>query len=174
MSDEIRKILVQEGGNRLDKFLAKSEEDLSRSFIQKLIKTERVTINGKPAKASYKVQEGELIFLDIPPAKPMRVYPQKIPLNIIFYDNDLVVLNKQPGLVVHPAVGHPDGTLVNALLFHLEGFCFAEGDLRPGIVHRLDRDTSGVMVVAKNEKTKKDLIDLFKNREEPAESKIVS
>ncbi len=165
MKDEIRKIRAAEEGERIDKYLAKFQEDLSRNFIQKLIKEGRIFVEGKKVKASYRIKEGQEISIEIPPPEPIKLVPQKIPLNIIFEDSWLLVINKQPDLVVHPAVGHPDGTLVNALLYHCQDLGGIGGRLRPGIVHRLDRDTSGVMVVSKTDKIHSELVKAFKERE---------
>ncbi len=165
MKGETREIKAIEEGERVDKFLARYQEDLSRNFIQKLIKDGRIFVEGKKVKASYRMKEGEEIRIEIPPPEPIKLIPQKIPLNIIYEDSWVLVINKQPDLVVHPAVGHPDGTLVNALLYHCQDLEGIGGRLRPGIVHRLDRDTSGVMVISKKDKIHSELVKAFKARE---------
>lgn len=141
-------------GLRLDVFLAEAVEDASRSLIKKLIKDEQVTVNGTPCtKPGRNLSEGDIVTIDLPPAPSAWPEPENIPLEILYEDADLVMVNKAPGMVVHPAPGHHTGTLVNAVLHHCPDFKRAGEDMtRPGIVHRLDRDTSGVMVVAKNEK----------------------
>ena len=147
---------VEEGyaGLRLDVYLAEIIEDASRSFVQKLIKGGKVTLNGAPCKKSSRVlQEGEQVSAEIPPPDPVIPEPEDLPLEILYEDAELVIVNKAPGMVVHPAPGHPRGTLVNAVLHHCADFQRPGADLaRPGIVHRLDRYTSGVMVVGKTQK----------------------
>ena len=152
-------------GYRLDKFLAEQEElDLSRSFIQKLITEGQITVNGVTKKASYKVKGGEIITVKIPPPRELEVVPEKIPLDIVYEDEDLVVVNKKAGMVVHPAEGNWDGTLVNALLYHCQNLSGIGGILRPGIVHRLDKDTSGLLVVAKNDLAHQSLAEQIKEK----------
>ena len=164
--EEIRRLKVQEGGLRVDKYLSSYEEDLSRSFVQKLIREGRVQVEGQEIKPSYQLQKGQEIEVIIPPPRPLELIPQNIPLDIVYEDQWLIIINKPPGLVVHPAPGHPDGTLVNALLYHCgEDLQDIGGRLRPGIVHRLDRDTSGIMVVAKTGSAHSRLVESFKNRE---------
>jgi 23S rRNA pseudouridine1911/1915/1917 synthase len=139
-------------GARLDSALAARLPEHSRSFIARLIDEGRVTLDGAPAsKSSLRVAEGQTAHIDIPPPAPSTAVSQDLPLTILFEDADLVVIDKPAGLVVHPAAGHADGTLVNALLFHVRDLSGIGGQLRPGIVHRLDKDTSGVMVIAKND-----------------------
>ncbi len=152
-------------GQRLDTWLSLVETELSRARIQDLIRAGHITLNGKSAKPSQTLQRGQTIQLDIPPAADVELKPESIPLDILFEDSDLIVLNKPAGLVVHPAAGHASGTLVNALLAHCSDLAGISGEKRPGIVHRLDRDTTGVMVVAKNEKTMRALTSQFKLRE---------
>jgi 23S rRNA pseudouridine1911/1915/1917 synthase len=152
-------IEAHEAGERLDKILSARPLGFSRSALQSFIEQERVTLDGKLARAKDKPKAGARVVLRPLPPPPSAAIPQDIPLEILFEDAHLIVLMKPAGLVVHPAPGHPDGTLVNALRFHVE---VAEGDPeRPGIVHRLDRDTSGVMVVAKTELAREGLIGLF-------------
>lgn len=136
---------------RLDKFLAEECEQWSRSQIQNWIKEGRVTVNGKTVKANYKLAENDHIILRVPPPKELSIAPEPMPLDIIYEDQDLLVINKPRGLVVHPAPGHYSGTLVNGLLAHCSDLSGINGILRPGIVHRLDKDTSGLIMVAKND-----------------------
>ena len=137
---------------RLDRALAELLPDLSRSFLARLIDEKRVAVSGQiVAKASFHVTEGERVTVDIPPPAQATAASQDLPLTILYEDDDLVVIDKPAGLVVHPSAGHDDGTLVNALLFHVHDLSGVGGEIRPGIVHRLDKDTSGVMVIAKND-----------------------
>src|SRR3989338_6359941 len=154
-------------GQRLDKFLAIKAQDLSRTRLQDLIQTGFVQINGVAMNdVALKVKEGQKIQINIPPVVEAAPVPQKIPLDIFYEDEDLIVLNKPTGLVVHPAPGNPEGTLVNALLNHCgESLSGINGVKRPGIVHRLDKDTSGLMVVAKNDKTHHSLAYQLATRE---------
>jgi 23S rRNA pseudouridine1911/1915/1917 synthase len=139
-------------GERLDRALAKLFPQFSRSFLAKLIADRAVRLDSTPAeKPSLRVSAGQTVELDVPPPAPGDVMSQDIPLTILFQDADIVVVDKPAGLVVHPAAGHADRTLVNALLFHIKDLSGVGGELRPGIVHRLDKDTSGVMVIAKND-----------------------
>ena len=141
------------GGERLDAFLARSVEGLTRSAAQRLLEEGAVTSGGRPLKKSEKTASGQVIEVVLPEPEPVDVLPQNIPLDVVYEDSDVIVVNKPVGMVVHPAPGHPDGTLVNALLYHcgntLSGI---NGELRPGIVHRIDRDTSGLIIAAKNDK----------------------
>ncbi len=138
-------------GKRLDVFLSETIPGESRSYIQKLIKDGRVTISNKNVKPNYKVKEGECIRISIPPPVAISLEPEDIDLDIIYQDNDIAVINKPQGMVVHPAPGNYSGTLVNALLYHCNHLSGINGKIRPGIVHRLDKDTSGIIVVAKND-----------------------
>jgi 23S rRNA pseudouridine1911/1915/1917 synthase len=138
-------------GERLDVFLASRVPEISRSASQRLIEEGCVTVADSSVKASYKVRAGDVIRYTIPPVKSSEVLSEEIPLDIIYEDEDIIVVNKPKGMVVHPAPGAPDGTLVNALLAHCRGLSSIGGVERPGIVHRLDKDTSGLMVVAKND-----------------------
>ena len=138
---------------RLDKYISNKRSNLSRVRIQKLIDEENILVNGKKTKSSYKVQKGDKIVINIPDTKEINLKSQEIPLDIIYEDNDIIVVNKEKGMVVHPAVGNPDGTLVNAIMAHCKGnLSGIGGELRPGIVHRLDKDTSGILIIAKNDK----------------------
>ena len=139
-------------GERLDRYLAGAVEGLTRSAAAKLLEEGQVTLGGKPLGKNYRLQGGEVLTVSLPEPEPAEALPQDIPLDVVYEDADLIVINKPVGLVVHPAPGHPDGTLVNALLFHCAGSLSGVGGaLRPGIVHRIDRDTSGLMVAAKND-----------------------
>ena len=139
-------------GERLDAFLARCAEGLSRSAAQKLIEEGAVRRNGKPGKKNDKLNVGDAIEYEIPEAKPVDIVPTEMQLDIVYEDEDLLVINKPKGLVVHPAVGHQDDTLVNGLLYALgEDLSGINGELRPGIVHRIDKDTSGLLAVAKND-----------------------
>ncbi|EFB76678.1 RluA family pseudouridine synthase [Subdoligranulum variabile] len=137
---------------RLDAWLAGQCEGISRNALQTLIEQERVTKDGRPVNKKEKVCPGAVYLLQLPDPKPIEAVPQDIPLSIVYEDNDLIVVNKPKGMVVHPAPGNPDGTLVNALLYHCAGqLSGIGGAIRPGIVHRIDKDTSGLLVVAKND-----------------------
>lgn len=139
-------------GLRLDKFLSESS-DLSRSFIAKLTESGQVLVNDKIKKVSYKLETGDIVSLKIPEAMPAEAQPQNIPLHIVYEDSCMLVVNKPQGMVVHPAAGNPDGTLVNALLFHCgDSLSGIGGVARPGILHRIDKDTSGLLLVAKTDK----------------------
>lgn len=138
-------------GERLDVFVAEQVEQLSRSVVKSLINEGQVLVNGARQKASYHVREGDEISIEIPEPQVLELVPRDIPLEIIYQDEDLAVINKPKGLVVHPAHGNWDYTMVNALLYHIKDLSGINGQIRPGIVHRLDKDTSGVMVVAKND-----------------------
>jgi 23S rRNA pseudouridine1911/1915/1917 synthase len=151
-------------GMRLDLFLADENKDLSRSRIQKLISAQNVLVNGRPTKSSHKIKGNERITIDIPPLEELSLEPESIPLDILFEDSDLLVVNKKAGMVVHPALGNYSHTLVNALLFHCQDLSGINGVLRPGIVHRLDKNTSGLLVVAKNDFAHQGLAEQIKNR----------
>jgi 23S rRNA pseudouridine1911/1915/1917 synthase len=154
-----------EARKRLDVFLAHREPTLSRSALQRFITEGRVTVNGTVVKPSHKIKPGDQVVLTIPRAEPLELMPESIPLDILYEDHVLLVLNKPAGLVVHPAPGHWSGTLVNALLFHFGatgGLSTIGGKERPGLVHRLDKDTSGVMVVAKTDQSHRGLAAQFK------------
>jgi len=151
---DIETLLVTEEmeGERLDSFVSDNLEDLSRSAVQNLIKAGRVRVDEKIVKASYRVKTGDSVKVEVPELQAIRLEPQNIDLPIIYQDEDLVVVDKPKGMVVHPAHGNWDGTMVNALLYHIKDLSGINGELRPGIVHRLDKDTSGVMVAAKNDR----------------------
>lgn len=141
----------QDAGTRVDVYLAREKAAPSRSFVQKLVESGLVTVLGRPVKPSYRVAEGDVIEVRIPPPENVSLEPEDIPLDIVYEDADVVVVNKPAGMVVHPAAGNYAGTLVHALLHHCKDLSGIGGELRPGIVHRLDKDTSGLMVVAKND-----------------------
>ncbi len=138
-------------GQRLDHFLAGQEPFLSRNQVQRLMDNGLVLVNARPARPSYRLRAGDLIRMTVPPPEEMALTPEPIPLDIVYEDEDLLVVNKPAGLVVHPAAGHHRGTLVNALLDHCPDLTGIGGYLRPGIVHRLDKDTSGLMLVSKTD-----------------------
>ena len=150
-------------GLRIDRYLADECESLSRSYIQKLIKDERLFVNDAPAKSSYQVRPDDIICLEVPESIEPEILPEDIPLDILYEDSDVIVVNKEKGMVVHPAAGHYSGTLVNALLYHCDDLSGINGVMRPGIVHRIDKDTSGVLVCAKNDFAHSCLADQLKN-----------
>ena len=140
-----------EGGERIDKFIADNSERISRSYAAKLCAVRCVLVEGKNADKKYKLKGGEMIEIDVPEPETVEVLPENIPLDIVYEDDDLIVVNKPQGMVVHPAAGNERGTLVNALMYHCGGSLSAiNGVIRPGIVHRIDKDTSGLLVAAKN------------------------
>ena len=143
-------LAVEESGQRLDKYLAEKMTDLSRSRIKELVQAGEVLVNGKKSKVSYKVQKGDLIQVTVLPLEPLALEAENIPLDIVYEDEDVIVVNKPQGMVVHPAAGHPSHTLVNALLYHTRDLADSPEGFRPGIVHRIDKDTSGLLMVAKN------------------------
>ena len=147
-------IIVEESdiNKRIDVFLAKNLESFSRSYIQDLIKKGKATIGGKSIKANYRLRNGDNVVLNIPKPEPLEILPENIPLDILYEDNDVILVNKPKGMVVHPAAGHYSGTLVNALLYHCkDNLSGINGVLRPGIVHRIDMDTTGVIIACKND-----------------------
>ena len=146
-------LTAQEGGERLDAFVASQVEDLTRSAAQRLLEQGAVTSGGKPLKKNAKTTPGMVVEVLLPDPQPVEIVPQNIPLDVVYEDDDVIVVNKPVGLVVHPAPGHPDGTLVNALLYHCgSSLSGINGAIRPGIVHRIDRDTSGLIIAAKNDR----------------------
>lgn len=150
-------------GTRLDVLIGQLDTELTRSRIQKLIGAQAVQVNGGPSKANYRVREGDMIFVELPQPEPLEVKAENIPLDIVYEDADLLVINKPQGMVVHPAAGNYSGTLVNALLEHCHDLSGINGVIRPGIVHRIDKDTSGLLVVAKNDKAHLDLARQLKD-----------
>lgn len=143
---------IADSGLRIDKYLSTVNEQLSRSYIQKLLKSGLVLVDGKPVKASYQVEEGEVISLDIPEAVEPEIEPEDMDLDILYEDKDVILINKPKGMVVHPAVGHYSHTLVNGLMYHCKDqLSGINGVMRPGIVHRIDMDTTGVIIACKND-----------------------
>ena len=161
-----REILVQEGGERIDALLARSgEAGLSRSAAARLLEAGQVLVDGRPVAKNYKTRPGDRVTVCIPESRPMEMPAQDIPLDVVFEDEHLIVINKPRGLVVHPAPGHADGTLVNALLAHCgDSLSGIGGVQRPGIVHRLDKDTSGLIIAAKNDMAHEALSAQLKDR----------
>lgn len=151
--DQIKILVTSEYENeRVDKVIASEADTLSRSFVQKIIKDQEVTVDGKIVKAGYKVSEGEEILFSVPEKIEPEILAQDIPLDILYEDSDVLVVNKPKGMVVHPAAGHYSDTLVNAIMYHCKGnLSGINGILRPGIVHRIDMDTTGALVVCKND-----------------------
>ena len=155
----------EEEGKRIDAYLAK-KEDISREHVQRIIKEENILVNGKKTKPAYKVQKNDKISLEEEQPKEIELKAQEIPIEIIYQDDDIIVVNKPKGMVVHPGNGNPDGTLVNSLMaICKDSLSGIGGEIRPGIVHRLDKDTSGVLVVAKNDKAHINLSNQIKNHE---------
>ena len=164
--DHIELIVPSEyDGQRLDRFLVSVLEHQSRSHIQKLIAAGRVTVDRRAARANLAMREGDKVTVDVPEPAPSEVAGEELPLEILHQDADVAVLNKPAGMVVHPGAGHASGTLVNALLHHIPDLSGIGGEMRPGIVHRLDRGTSGVMVIAKNDTAHQELSRQFHDRE---------
>jgi 23S rRNA pseudouridine1911/1915/1917 synthase len=155
---------VDAAGTRLDKFAGERYPELSRTHAQKLIAEGLITVNDRPAKPSLRLETGDRVSISIPPEPPSRLSPEAIPLDIVYEDKDLLVIDKPAGLAVHPAPGHSSHTLVNAVLNYLPGLTQDDDSPRPGIVHRLDKDTSGLIVVAKNRPAHENLADQFKSR----------
>ena len=159
-------IIVEEENIRLDSYIARKYKDLSRTMIQKLIENGEILVNGQKKKMSYKVNINDEISINIPEPEKTDLKPQDIPLDIVYEDNDIIVVNKPKGMVVHPANGNPDGTLVNAIMaISKNSLSGIGGKIRPGIVHRLDKDTSGIIIVAKNDKAHINLSKQIKDRE---------
>src|SRR5215472_2500460 len=154
-----------DAGTRLDAYLATRVPGWSRARLQRLIEDSDVLVNGATVKSSHRLQPGDQIEVDLPPPPSASFTPENIPLEIVYEDDDLVVVNKVAGMVVHPASGSPSGTLANALAWHFQELSSRAGPARPGIVHRLDRGTSGLLVVARNEASHENLADQFRDRE---------
>ncbi|MGI2336424.1 MAG: RluA family pseudouridine synthase [Dehalogenimonas sp.] len=161
---ESQELTAVAGGIRLDKYIAGQVPELSRAHIQELIKEGRITVNNQLSKSSHLLKSGDLISLKIPQLPPIEAMAENIPVNVLYEDNDLAVIDKPAGLTTHPAPGHTSGTLLNALLARFPELIEAGGE-RPGIVHRLDKDTSGLMVVARSRRVQAALSDQFKRRE---------
>ena len=152
-----------EAGVRIDRCLSDKYEELSRSYLQKLLKEQGVTVNGKAVKANYKIQAGDLVQTTLPDLTEPDILPENIPLDILYEDDDVLVINKPKGMVVHPANGHTSGTLVNAIMYHCQGnLSGINGVMRPGIVHRIDKDTTGALLVCKNDTAHRDLAQQLK------------
>lgn len=159
-------IVVELENMRLDTYLASKYKDLSRAMVKKLIEQENILVNGKAKKISYKVQKGDIVEVNIPKPKEINLKAEKIPVEIVYEDNDIIVVNKPKGMVVHPANGNPDGTLVNAIMaICKDSLSGIGGEIRPGIVHRLDKDTSGLLIIAKNDIAHINMSNQIKNRE---------
>ena len=162
-------VTFDEINERMDSFLSR-KTDFTRSRIQQLIKNGDITVNGKNAKnnkkikSSYKIEENDRIEIFIPETEQAKIIPENIKIDIIYKDEDIAVINKKAGLVVHPAQGHYSGTLVNAILYHIKDLSGINGEIRPGIVHRLDKDTSGLIVIAKNDKAHINLAKMFQEK----------
>ena len=153
----------EETGERIDSFLS-GKTEFTRTRIQQLIKDKNITVNGKATKSSYKIEENDEIAIEVPEAETTEIKPENIKIDIVYEDSDIAVINKQAGLVVHPAHGHYSGTLVNAILYHIKDLSGINGEIRPGIVHRLDKDTSGLIVIAKNDKVHTTLTEMFQEK----------
>ena len=152
LSDDIIEISATDNGERIDKYLSEKFSEYSRSYIKGLIDDGRVSVSGKTVKSSFKVFNGAAITVNIPPLKEVEIIPENIPLDILYEDEDVILINKPKRMVVHPAAGHYTGTLVNALMYHCkENLSGINGELRPGIVHRIDMDTTGVIIACKND-----------------------
>lgn len=161
------KIKVQSNGSknylRVDKYISQIDTNLTRSYIQVLLENGNILVNDQKVKTSYKISDGDIITIDIPQNIELEVVAQDIPLDIVYEDNDIIMINKPKGMVVHPAHGNYDNTLVNAVLSHCKGnLSGINGVIRPGIVHRIDKDTTGILVIAKNDNAHKDLAKQFK------------
>ena len=164
----MKKIIInkEKAGNRIDKILSDAEVAASRAAIQRLIEKEKVLVNEKATKASYKVQENDVILIEEEVPQEVGLKPQEIPIDVIYEDNDIIVINKPKGMVVHPGNGNPEGTLANAVMARCKGSLSGiGGEIRPGIVHRLDKDTSGIIIVAKNDAAHINLSNQIKDRE---------
>lgn len=157
------KVSIQDSGTRLDKYLSNVLSDLSRTHINKLIEEGHVLVNGKTAKSSLKVKENDEVEVSIPEAKEVEINKEDIPLDIVYEDKDILIINKPQGMVVHPANGHYEHTLVNAILFHCKDLSGINGVTRPGIVHRIDKDTSGLICIAKNDYAHNKLAEQLKD-----------
>lgn len=163
MTEQSREIIITESGVRADKAISAALPELSRSAVQNLIAGGNVLWNGTPVQKSTKLPLGSVLLVEIPPARPLDVLPEAIPLDIVYEDGDLLVVNKPKGMVVHPAAGNFEGTLVNALLHHCgDSLSGINGVIRPGIVHRIDKDTSGLLIVAKNDTAHRHLAEQIK------------
>lgn len=164
MNNNNQTLQLDSPGERLDKVLTEQLPALSRTQIQRLLKEEQILVNGRPAKANLRLEGGETVTITLPEPEEIELLPEAIPLDIRYEDDDMIIINKPAGMVVHPAVGHNSGTLVNAILAHCPDLPGINGEKRPGIVHRLDKDTSGLIAIAKNELALRHLQAQFKDR----------
>ena len=155
-------ISAADNGTRLDSYLAEQLEGISRSYLQKLIGDQLILVNQKAVKSNYKIKTGDQLLVQIPEAAPIAIQPEPMDLDIVYEDSDLLIVNKPVGLVVHPAHGHYSGTLVNGLLAHCTDLSGINGNMRPGIVHRIDKDTSGLLMIAKNDLAHQHLAEQLK------------
>lgn len=156
----------EDQGKRLDIYISNQNNDLTRTAVQRLIEQEKILVNGKKRKVAYKVTEGDIVIIEETEAQMIELKAQEIPIDIIYEDSDIIVVNKPKGMVVHPANGNPDGTLVNAIMaICKDSLSGIGGEIRPGIVHRLDKDTSGLLIVAKNDKAHVNMSEQIKNHE---------
>ncbi len=155
-------VSLEEAGTRIDVFVTSIDDQLTRARVQKLVEQGEITVNGLPVKSNYKIKEGDSILIQQPEPEILEVKAEDISLDIVYEDRDLLVINKPQGMVVHPAAGNYSGTLVNALLYHCDDLSGINGVIRPGIVHRIDKDTSGLLVVAKNDKAHLNLAEQIK------------
>ena len=166
MCDENKEILtVSEAGKgvRIDRYLSDCYPQWSRSYLQKLLKEENIMVEGQKVKANYKLHSGENITISVPPLEDVEILPENIPLDILYEDEWLLIVNKPKGMVVHPAAGHTSGTLVNAIMYHCQGnLSGINGQIRPGIVHRIDKDTTGALVICKDDTTHRALAEQLK------------
>lgn len=150
-------LTVKNESGRLDKYISDKIDELSRSRVKELVKDDNILVNNKKEKVSYKISNGDVISVTVPALKTLNLEAQDIPLDIVYEDEDVIVVNKPQGMVVHPSAGHPDHTLVNALLYHTKDLAESPEGFRPGIVHRIDKDTSGLLMIAKNVKARESL-----------------
>lgn len=156
-------VLSEDADSRIDRYLAQQMPDQSRSFLQKLIREERITVNGRPVKANYRLQPEDQVLVIVPDPQLPDILPENIPLDILYEDSDVLVINKPKGMVVHPAAGHYTNTVVNAVMYHCQGnLSGINGVMRPGIVHRIDRDTTGAIVICKNDQAHQSLAQQLK------------
>ena len=154
---------IEHEDQRIDRYLTEMLPEQSRSFFQKLIKDDFVMVNHIIVKVNYRLKTGDLIEIDIPDAVPTEIVPENIPLDILYEDDDLLIVNKPKGMVVHPAVGHSTGTLVNAIMYHCQGnLSGINGEIRPGIVHRIDKDTTGSLIICKNDEAHRNIAEQIK------------
>ncbi|MRH42187.1 RluA family pseudouridine synthase [Aquibacillus halophilus] len=164
MTSASHTVQPEEKGLRIDKVLTEVNPEISRSQVQLWIKDNHVTVNGEPIKSNYKCHQGDTIEWEIPEPEELDIKPENIPLEIVYQDSDVLVVNKPKGMVVHPSAGHGTGTLVNALVYHITDLSGINGIIRPGIVHRIDKDTSGLLMVAKNDLAHVSLVNQLKDK----------